>query len=91
MTSRLQDVRAELDDIGNRIEQAIADYKANGLLHGTEREMEAEIRLQHSDLAQASRSGSKPCGELAHDISVLKGTFERWLARLDKRSERRRA
>ena len=87
MASSEHDLRAELDDLGRRIDRAIAEYQDQGALHGTERETAAEIRLQHSELTEATRAGGKRRGELAHDISVLKSTFERWLARVDKRSE----
>ncbi len=91
MASNKQDLRAELDDLGHRIERAIAEFHSQGVLHGAERETAAEIRLRHGELAEATRVGGKKQGELAHDISVLKSTFERWLAHVDQRSEKPRA
>ncbi len=86
-----QEARTQLDDLGWRIERAVAEYSYQGLLHGPEREAAAEIRLKHGELAMDARAGRKRHGELAHDIAVLKSTFERWLARVDRRSEQRRA
>ncbi len=85
-----QEARTQLDDLGRPIERAVAEYSYQGLLHGPEREAAAEIRLQHGELAMAARASGKGPGELAHDIAVLKSTFERWLARVDGRSERHR-
>jgi hypothetical protein len=80
-------LRKRLEDLGKRIDAKLQNLAEGGVLHGAEREAAADWRLQHLRLDEASKNGGKPRGELQTDIEALELTFDRWLARVDKRSK----
>lgn len=81
------ELMAHLSDLGQRIETAVAEFHQQGALHGADREAAADLKVRHAALEDAAKAGGKSQGELSHDISVLKLTFEKWLAHVDHRAE----
>jgi hypothetical protein len=63
-----------------------------GVLHGAARQEAAELQIQHAHLAR--RMVDHPTvvdaikEEIATDTEILKHSFDRWIARIDKKSER---
>lgn len=81
------DLATRLVRLGRRIDDAIERFRSQGALHGAERQAAADLKLRHHSLTGLAASGQTPESELGHDVSVLRDTFERWLASLDQRSE----
>jgi hypothetical protein len=81
-----QEFETRLRELDERVHAKIMAFKEHGVLHAADREAAVEQKLRELQLARAAQGGVKPMGDLAADIEILKLTFERWLARIDKAS-----
>ncbi len=83
-------LHAELDALGARIESKLRELHKQCVLHGPAREEAAELQMRHARLQRAAHAppGRLIADEIAGDIEILKHSFTRWLARIDKDSER---
>lgn len=79
-----QQFEGRLRSLDERIHAKLAEFERQGALHGAEREAAANWKLRHRRLAHEVEKGEKPPGEIAEEIEVLKLSFERWLARIDR-------
>jgi hypothetical protein len=80
--------RRRLTELGERINARVTELERQGVLHGAERKAAADWKLLHTRYANSAASGGKSLGEIAADIQVLRLTFERWLARVDKAADK---
>ena len=88
MAADIGQIKAELEALKGRI----AAVRKEGVLHGAARQRAAELELEHARLSQrAEERGSAPpgraVGQLAADVNILKASFDRWLAGVDRKSE----
>lgn len=83
-------LHAELDALGARIETKLRELQKQGVLHGAAREEAADLQMRHARLLRAAHAPPSRliADEIAGDIEILKHSFTRWLARIDKDSER---
>lgn len=86
-------LRTELDALGARIESKLRELQQQGILHGAAREEAADLQIQHARLVSAAGAAHVSAGklianEISSDVEILKHSFTRWLARVDKASER---
>lgn len=81
-------LKAHLAELGARIHAKVDELGRHGIMHGDEREKAADLKLKHLSLKEAHGRGDRPMGELARDVEILKASFERWVARVDKSAER---
>jgi hypothetical protein len=92
MANDIDQFREELAELGARIDAKIEEFHKQGVLHGAARQQAAELQIQH---ARASRAASAAhvtvagaiSDELATDAEILRHTFERWVAQIDRASE----
>jgi hypothetical protein len=95
MPQDVEQFRKELADLGTRIAAKVSEFRSQGVMHGAARQEAAEFQMQH---ARVSREAEAHHGtirgaisdELANDAAILKLSFDRWVAQLDKSSERDR-
>ena len=80
--------RRRLAELGERINAKVTELDRQGVLHGAERKAAADWKLLHTRYANSVASGGKSLSEVAADIQVLRLTFERWLAHVDKLADR---
>jgi hypothetical protein len=62
-------------------------------LHGAARQQAVELQIQHARVAKAASNdqfsvAGAIAAELATDTEILKHSFDRWVAHIDKGSER---
>jgi hypothetical protein len=92
MSADIDEIRGELTSLGVRIDAKIADLHKQGVLHGAARQEAADFQIQHAKMAR--RANDHPTvvdavkDEIATDAEILKHSFERWIAHIDKESER---
>jgi hypothetical protein len=92
MANDIEQFRKHLADLGTRIDAKIEEFGKRGVLNGAARQQAAELQIRHARVARAA-SGHPSVGgaiaeELATDAEILKHTFDRWVAQIDKESER---
>ena len=94
MSADLEEIRNRLADLGARIEAKVQELRQQGVLHGAARQKAAELQIEHARILNAANA--QPRGlrgiiatELATDTEILSHAFERWVAEVDARSERR--
>ncbi|MGE4150540.1 MAG: hypothetical protein AB7E70_21395 [Hyphomicrobiaceae bacterium] len=81
------ELRARLSELSKRIDTKIRDLKSQGVMKGVVREAAANWKLQHFNLTETAKAGTRPPSELAKGLEILSLAFERWLARTDKTFE----
>jgi hypothetical protein len=84
--------RKELAELGTRIHEKIEELHKQGVLHGAARQQAAELQIQHARVSTAASTGHATVAgaisdELATDAEILRHTFERWVAQIDRASE----
>ncbi len=92
MTSSHDPHSQRLADLGARIEQMMKGLKGDDLMHSTERQRAADLKVEHARLvalAKAKREGS-PNPErdavLAAEVEALHVDIEKWIAGIDKQA-----
>ncbi len=93
MSNDIEQFRKELADLGARISAKINEFHKQGVLHGAARQEAAELQMQHARVSTAVAGehvsvGGAIADELKTDAEILKHTFDRWVAQIDKSSER---
>lgn len=87
----MHDIHRELASLDARIAARRAEFEAQGVLHGPEREQASELDMARASLerklAHAQSGDGILLQDLAADVAVLKRLFEHWVARTDRRSE----
>jgi hypothetical protein len=94
MPGEIDGIRSHLNDLGERINARREELQREGILHGKAREEAAELQIKHASALRKAMDhpsvGEAISDELKSDVQILNHTFERWLARLDKKSEQAR-
>lgn len=87
----VHDIHRQLESLEARIAAKRAEFEAQGVLHGPERERAAEIDLARASLRKRLEKSRIEAGgqDLAGEMAVLTRLFEHWVARTDRRSEGR--
>jgi hypothetical protein len=85
--------RKQLAELGARIDAKIDEFHKQGVLHGAARQEAAELQDRHARLSKAAAGGKTTLGgeiadELTIDAEIFKHSIERWIARIDKASEK---
>jgi hypothetical protein len=93
MSNDLDQFRKQLAELGARINGKIDEFHKQGVLHGAERQEAAEFQIEYDRISKnAVGDHTKIEGaiadEFASDAEILKHSFDRWIARIDKSSER---
>ncbi len=92
MANDIEQFRKHLADLGARIDAKIEEFAKQGVLHGAARQEAAELQIQHARVSTAASGhvsvGTAIADELATDAEILKHSFDRWVAQIDKDSER---
>ena len=85
--------RRKLTELGERIDAKIAELRQQGVLHGAARQKAAELQIQHARVLKSANEhhgvGGAIASELATDAEILRHSFERWVAQIDRESEGR--
>lgn len=90
----IEDRAAEgLTALGARIDAKVEEFHKQGVLHGAARQEAAEFQIQHARVSKAALGrhftvAGAISDELAIDAEILKHTFDRWVAQIDRASER---
>ncbi len=79
--SHLDDL-GQLDELGKRIGDKIAELERQGALLGPARQAAADFKLRHLQIGDSAKTAPLREG-LKTDIETLRLAFERWLARID--------
>ena len=79
--SHLDDL-GQLDELGKRIGDKIAELERQGALLGPARQAAADFKLRHLQIGGSAKTAPLREG-LKVDIETLRLAFERWLARID--------
>jgi hypothetical protein len=91
MANDIEEFRERLASLGARIDAKVEEFRKQGILHGRAREASAELQIEHARLSQAARDhvtvGGAVADELKIDAEILKHTFDRWIAKIDRESE----
>jgi hypothetical protein len=92
MPNDIDQFRRELAELGTRIDAKIEELHKQGVLHGAARQQAAELQIQHARVSTAAAAGHITVAgaisdELATDAEILRHTFERWVAQIDRASE----
>ena len=93
MSNDIDQFRKELAELGARINAKIEEFHRQGVLHGAARQEAAEFQIQHARISKKAEGDhitieGAITNELANDVEILKHSFDRWIARIDKSSER---
>jgi hypothetical protein len=93
MSVGIEEFRQELTQLGARIDAKVQELRAQGVLHGEARQQAAELQMQHARVLKSASAhrgvGGVLAAELASDAEILKHSFDRWIAQIDRESERR--
>ena len=88
-----EEFRRRLIELGERIDAKIGELRQQGVLHGAARQKAAELQIQHARVLRSVNEhpsvGGAIADELATDAEILKHTFDRWVAQIDRESEHR--
>ena len=88
MSTDIEQVRLHLQDLGRRINLKVEELHKQGVLHGPARQAAAEFQIRHASAIQRAADHTETLAdELAADAEILKHSFERWVASVDRRSE----
>lgn len=84
--------RRELAELGARIDAKVKEFHEQGVLHGAARQEAAELKIAHARVSRAASAhhftvAGAISDELATDAEILRHTFERWVAQIDRASE----
>lgn len=93
MPAEIDSIRSHLNDFGARINARREELQREGILHGKPARRPPNYRSSMRVLRKATDHpsvGESISDELRSDVEILNHTFERWLARLDKKSEQAR-
>ena len=90
-----EEFRRRLIELGERIEAKIRELRQQGVLHGAARQKAAELQIQHARVLRSINEHPRGVGgaiaeELATDAEILKHSFDRWVAQIDRESEQHR-
>jgi len=93
MSRDVDKFRQDLAELGTRLDAKVAEFRAQGVLHGAAREQAADLRIEHARIARAAASDRGTVAgaisdELATDTEILNSSFDRWVAEIDRQSER---
>ena len=93
MSDDIAEIRKSLADLGKRIDAKVEEFRTQGVSHGAARQEAAEFQIEHSRVSKKMEGGDASVGsvvadEIATDAEILKHSFERWIARVDKISEK---
>jgi hypothetical protein len=93
MSRDIDTFRRDLAEFGTRLEAKVAEFREQGVLHGAARQKAAELQIEHARISRAAASGHLTVAgaitqELATDTKILNHTFDRWVAQIDRESER---
>jgi hypothetical protein len=93
MSNDTDRLREELAELGTQISAKIEEFRKQGVLHGAARQEAAELQVQHARVAKAAMTEPRSVvgaisDEATTDTEILKHAFQRWIARVDKASER---
>jgi hypothetical protein len=92
MSDDIAEFRQRLADLGKRIDAKVEEFRFQGVLHGTARQEAAEFQIEHSRVSKRIGEHASVAGviadEVTTDVEILKHSFERWIARVDKGSEK---
>ena len=93
MSRDIDTLRKDLAELGTRLEAKITELREQGVLHGAARQKAAELQIEHALISRAAASGHLTVTgaiteELATDTRILNHTVDRWVARIDRESER---
>jgi hypothetical protein len=92
MSDETAALREKLVDLGKRIDAEVEELRTQGVLHGAARREAAEFQIEHSRVAKKVGEYTSLAGVIAHevttDVEILNHSFERWIARVDKGSEK---
>jgi hypothetical protein len=94
MSRDIDQFRRRLAELGARIDAKVEEFRRQGVLHGAARQEAAEFQIRHARISKsATRRHFTVAGaisdELATDAEILKHTFDRWVAQIDRASEQR--
>ena len=86
-----EEFRRRLIELGKRIDSKIGEFRQQGVLHGAARQKAAELQIQHARLLKSVNESHRGviAKELATDAEILRHTFDRWVAQIDRESEGR--
>jgi hypothetical protein len=93
MPSDIEQFRRELAALGERIDAKVEELRKQGVLHGAARQEAAELRIRRARVSKAAAKNHATVAraiseELAIDVEILRHTFDRWIAQIDRASER---
>jgi hypothetical protein len=93
MSSDIEQFRKELAELGARIDAKVEEFVKQGVLRGAARQEAAELQIRHARVSKAASGNHFTVAgaisdELATDTEILKHTFDRWVAHIDRASER---
>jgi D-aminopeptidase len=93
MSQDVERFRKELAALGARITAKVGEFRTQGVMHGTARQEAAEFQIQHARVSREAEAqhitiAGAISNELVNDVEILKHTFDRWVAQIDKSSER---
>jgi hypothetical protein len=92
MSDDITEFRQKLADLGKRIDAKVEEFRTQGVLHGAARQEAAEFQIEHSRVAKKVGEYTGLAGVIADEVTteveILKHSFERWIARVDKGSEK---
>ena len=92
MSDDIAEFRQSLADLGKRIDAKVEELRTQGVLHGASRQEAAEFQIEHSRVVNKIGERRSLAGviadEVTTDVEILKHSFERWVARVDKGSEK---
>ena len=92
MSDDIAEFRQRLAELGGRIDAKVEELRTQGVLHGAARQEAAEFQIEHSRVAKKVGEHIGLAGviadEITADVEILKHSFERSIARVDKGSEK---
>ena len=93
MSVGIEEFRQKLTELGARIDAKVAELRAQGVLHGEARQRAAELQIQHARVVKSANEhrgvGGVIADELHTDTEILKHSFDRWVAQIDREAERK--
>ena len=93
MSIDIDQFRRELAALGTRLDAKLTEFRKQGVLHGAARQKAAELQIEHARISREAASDHLTVigaitDELATDRKILNHTFDRWVAQIDRESER---
>jgi hypothetical protein len=91
MTDGPEEFCQALRQLGARIDAKVQELRAQGVLHGAARAKAIELQMQQASVLKSAEQrgvGGVIAAEVARDAEILRLSFERWIAQIDRQSER---